>query len=45
MAAENDIVKGRYKVISFGVNSVVMEDTINKDQQTLPLTKEAEDTR
>lgn len=40
MAAEGDTVKDRYKVVRFGVNSVVMEDTANQNQQTLPLVEE-----
>jgi hypothetical protein len=40
VAAEGETVKERYKVIRFGVNSVVMEDTTNQSQQTLPLVEE-----
>jgi hypothetical protein len=40
VAAEGETVKDRYKVIRFGVNSVVMEDTTNQSQQTLPLVEE-----
>jgi hypothetical protein len=42
IAAENEILKGRYKVIRFGVDSVVMEDTTTHNQQPLPLQKEAD---
>ena len=37
VASEGDTVKKRYKVVRIGVNSVVMEDTEFKSQQTLPL--------
>ncbi len=37
VASEGDTVKKRYKVVRIGVNSVVMEDTDFKSQQTLPL--------
>jgi hypothetical protein len=40
VAAENETVKDRYKIIRFGVNSVVVEDTTNQSQQTLPLVEE-----
>jgi hypothetical protein len=42
IAAENETVKSRYKIVSFGVNSVVVEDTANKNQQTLPLIEEVQ---
>ena len=42
IAAENEILKGRYKVIRFGVDSVVMEDTATHNQQPLALQKEAD---
>jgi hypothetical protein len=38
--AENETIKGRYKIIRIGVNSAVVEDTTNKNQQTLPLVEE-----
>ncbi|HLH42593.1 MAG TPA: hypothetical protein VKV74_06385 [Bryobacteraceae bacterium] len=38
--AENETIKGRYKVIRIGVNSAVVEDLTNKNQQTLPLVEE-----
>ena len=38
--AENETVKGRYKIIHIGVNSAVVEDTTNHNQQTLPLVEE-----
>lgn len=41
VAAEGDTIKNRYKVIRIGVNSAVVEDTANKDQQTLKLVEEA----
>jgi hypothetical protein len=37
MATEGDLIKKRYKVVRIGINSVVMEDIENKNQQTLPL--------
>jgi hypothetical protein len=40
VAAENEVIKNRYKVIRIGVNSVVVEDTQLKNQQTLPLIEE-----
>jgi hypothetical protein len=41
IAKEGDTLKKRYKVVRIGVNSVVMEDTDSKRQQTLPLAEEA----
>jgi hypothetical protein len=38
--AENETIKGRYKIIRIGVNSAVVEDTTTKNQQTLPLVEE-----
>jgi len=38
--AENETIKGRYKIIRIGVNSAVVEDTSTKNQQTLPLVEE-----
>ncbi len=40
VGAEGDVVKKRYRVVRIGVNSVVMEDTQFKHEQTLPLTEE-----
>ena len=40
VAGEGDVVKNRYKIIRIGVNSAVVEDTTNKNQQTLPLVQE-----
>ena len=40
VAAEGDTVKKRYRVVRIGVNSVLMEDTESKRQQSLPLTEE-----
>jgi hypothetical protein len=40
VAAEGDTVKKHYRVVRIGVNSVVMEDTESKRQQSLPLTEE-----
>lgn len=41
VAAEGDLLKKRYRVVRIGVNSVVMEDTQFKHEQTLPLQAEA----
>lgn len=40
VAGENEMVKNRYKIIRIGVKSAVVEDTTNKNQQTLPLVNE-----
>jgi hypothetical protein len=40
VAGENDTIRNRYRVIRIGVNSAVVEDTTNKNQQTLPLIEE-----
>ena len=40
VAGENDMIRSRYKVVRIGVNSAVVEDTTNKNQQTLPLIEE-----
>jgi hypothetical protein len=40
VAGENEMIRSRYKVIRIGVNSAVVEDTANKNQQTLPLVEE-----
>lgn len=40
VAGEGDLIKNRYKVVRIGVNSAVVEDTSNKNQQTLPLEPE-----
>ncbi len=37
VVTEGDIVKRRYKIVRIGINSVVVEDTQFKNQQTLPL--------
>jgi len=41
VGAEGELVKKRYRVVRIGVNSVVMEDTQFKQEQTLPLQDEA----
>jgi hypothetical protein len=41
VAGENDTIRNRYKIIRIGVNSAVVEDTTNKNQQTLPMVEEA----
>ncbi len=41
VAREGELVKRRYKVVRIGINSVVMEDTQSKSQQTLPLAEES----
>jgi hypothetical protein len=38
--AENDVIRGRYKIIRIGINSAVVEDLQNQNQQTLPLVAE-----
>src|SRR5206468_2565151 len=40
VAGENEMVKGRYRIVRIGVNSAVVEDVQNKNQQTLPLVEE-----
>ncbi len=40
VAGEGDVVKSRYKVDRIGVTSAVVEDTVSKNQQTLPLVEE-----
>ena len=40
VAGENELVRSRYKIVRIGVNSAVVEDTTNKNQQTLPLVEE-----
>ena len=40
IAGENETIRNRYKVVKIGVNSVVMQDTSDKHEQTLPLEKE-----
>ena len=40
VAAEGETVKKRYRVVRIGMNSVLMEDTESKRQQSLPLTEE-----
>ena len=37
LASGGDIVQRRYKVISIGANSIVVEDMANNNRQTLPL--------
>jgi hypothetical protein len=40
VAEEGEVIKNQYKIVRIGVNSVVVEDTANKHQQTLPLEQE-----
>ncbi|MBZ5634276.1 MAG: hypothetical protein LAO55_14235 [Acidobacteriia bacterium] len=40
-AGENETIRNRYKIVRIGVNSAVVEDTVAKNQQTLPLAEEA----
>jgi hypothetical protein len=40
VVAEGEVVKKRYKIVRIGVNSVVVEDTQFKQEQTLPLLEE-----
>ncbi len=37
MASAGDIVQRRYKVMSIGANSIVVEDMVNSNRQVLPL--------
>lgn len=37
MASAGDIVQRRYKVVSIGANSIVVEDLVNSNRQVLPL--------
>ncbi len=37
MASAGDIVQRRYKVVSVGANSIVVEDMVNSNRQVLPL--------
>lgn len=40
VAGENDVIHNRFRIVRIGVNSAVVEDTSNKNQQTLPLVEE-----
>jgi hypothetical protein len=40
IAGEGEMIKNRYKVVRIGVNSADVEDTNNKNKQTLPLVEE-----
>ena len=40
-ANEGEVIKRKYRVVRIGVNSVIVEDTDTKSQQTLPLQEEA----
>jgi len=40
VGAEGETVKKRYKVVRIGVNSVLMEDTVGGNQQSLPMQEE-----
>lgn len=40
VAGEGDMIKNRYKVVRIGINSAEVEDTTNKNKQTLPLEAE-----
>jgi hypothetical protein len=40
VAGENDVIHNRFKIIRIGVSSAVVEDTTNKNEQTLPLIEE-----
>ena len=41
-AGENETIGNRYKILRIGVNSAVVEDTVSKNQQTLPMADEAQ---
>lgn len=38
--AENDVIRNRYKIVRIGINSAVVEDLQDHNQQTLPLVAE-----
>jgi hypothetical protein len=40
VASEGEMIKRRYRLVKIGVNSVTMEDTQFKSEQTLPLAEE-----
>ena len=40
VAGENDVIHNRFKIVRIGVSSAVVEDTTNKNEQTLPLVEE-----
>lgn len=40
VASETEVIRNRYKVVRIGVNSAVVEDTSNQNQQTLTLMEE-----
>ena len=40
VAGENDVVDKRYKILHINANSAIVEDTVSKNQQTLPLVEE-----
>lgn len=39
VAAEGDIVKGRYKILHINPNSIEVEDVLNNNRQSIPLTQ------
>jgi len=41
-AGENETIRNRYKILRIGVNSAIVEDTVSKNQQTLPMADEAQ---
>lgn len=41
IAAEGEVVKRHYRIVRISTNSAVVEDTENKNQQTLPLEEQA----
>ena len=40
IAAENQTIKNRYRIVRIGVRSAEVEDTSSKSQQNLPLVEE-----
>ena len=40
VAGENDVIGNHYKIVRITANSAIVEDTTNKNQQTLPLIEE-----
>ena len=39
VASEGDIVKGRYKILRINPNSIEVEDVLNNNRQSIPLTQ------
>jgi hypothetical protein len=39
IAAEGDIVNRRYKILHIGTSSIEVEDVLNNNRQSIPLTQ------